>query len=68
MAENPGDIIKYNVEVVKRIFDNKKNLRRKNTRLPVEEKIRILVRLQETALTLHPNRGGGDTRMVWKLS
>ena len=67
MARNPEDVFQYHTEIVKRIFKNKTEFHRQQARLPIEEKIKILVELQKIALTLRPNRGPGDTRVVWQL-
>jgi hypothetical protein len=67
MAHNPEDVFQYHADIVKRIFKNKEEFHRQQARLPIEEKIQILVELQKIALTLRPNRGPGDTRVVWQL-
>lgn len=37
-------------------------------RLPIEEKLDTLVRLQELTLALHPPAGPNDARRVWRTS
>ena len=67
MASNPDDVYQYHADIVKRIFENKERFHRQQARLPIEEKIKILIELQKISLTLRPNRGSGDTRVVWQL-
>jgi hypothetical protein len=67
MARNPEDVFQYHTDIVKRIFKNKAEFHRQQARLPIEEKIKILVELQKIALTLRPNRDPGDPRVVWQL-
>jgi len=68
MAKNSAELFQYNTDIVKQIFKNKENFHRQQARLPIEEKIKILVELQKISLTLQPNRGSGDTRVVWQLT
>lgn len=67
MTSDSDDVYQYNADIVKRIFKNKEKFHRQQARLPIEEKIRILVELQKISLTLRPNRGSGDRRVVWQL-
>lgn len=67
MAQNPDDLFQYHPDLVQRIFSKKTEFHRQQARLPIEEKIKILVELQKIALTIRPNRGPGDTRVVWHL-
>lgn len=67
MANSSKDVYQYNTNLVKRIFKNKEKFHRQQARLPIEEKIKILIELQKIALTLRPNRGKSDRRVVWEL-
>ncbi len=67
MVNNSDDLYQYNTDIVTQIFNNKENFHRQQARLPIEEKIKILVELQKISLTLRPHRGSGDTRVVWQL-
>jgi hypothetical protein len=49
------------------IFTKKEAFHRSQARLPVEEKIRILVELQKIALSAQPRKQQADKRMVWRL-
>jgi hypothetical protein len=68
MAKNSEDMYQYHADIVKRIFENKEKFHRQQARLPIEEKIQILIELQKISLTLRPNRGPDDTRVVWQLT
>jgi hypothetical protein len=68
MAKNSDKIYPSHAEVVKRIFENKGRFHRQQARLPIEEKIRILIELQKISLTLRPNRGPDDPRVVWQVT
>lgn len=68
MKNDKDNIIKYNREIVSDIFRRKKEFHRRQARLPVEEKIKILIELQKIALTIRPRKGVEDRRAVWKLT
>ena len=68
MKKNSGICIEYNKELVTQIFKNKKQFHHKQARLPIKEKIKILVQLQKTALTIRPKRGKNDKRIVWQIT
>jgi hypothetical protein len=59
--QNTGDLVAG-------IFRKKEEFHRRQARLPIEEKIRILIELQKISLTIRPRRGRDDRRMVWQLS
>jgi hypothetical protein len=67
MQDPPDKIFKYNEDLTKKVFSAKEDLHRELAKLPVEEKIRILVKLQKIALTIKPVTGPDDTRTVWKI-
>ncbi len=67
MANNPDNIYQYNADLVKNIFEKKARFHRRQAQLPIEEKIKILIELQKIALTIRPNRGGDDKRVVWQI-
>jgi len=67
MAQKPDTIFEYHADLVQRIFDKKAEFHRQQARLPIEEKIKILVELQKIALTIRPNRDPDDRRVVWHL-
>ena len=68
MARNSEEMYQYHADIVKRIFKNKEQFHRQQARLPIEEKIQILIELQKISLTLHPKRGPNDPRVVWQLN
>lgn len=45
----------------KKLFEDKENFHKEQARLPFEEKIRILIKLQEIA-----SRIKGGNRIIWK--
>ena len=67
MAQTPDAIFEYHADLAQNIFDKKAEFHRQQARLPIEEKIRILVELQKIALTIRPNRDPDDRRVVWQL-
>jgi hypothetical protein len=68
MASKSDNIIQYNKKLVTKIFKQKKALHRQQARLPIEQKIKLLVQLQKIALTIRPKRGKKDRRVVWQLT
>lgn len=67
MAVNSESPIQYHKEFVQKIFRQKEQFHRDRARLPIEEKLRILVELQKIALTIRPKQGDGDRRFVWHI-
>ena len=67
MAAKPDGYIQYNRELVQTIFRQKEEFHRVQARLPIEEKVKILVELQKMALTIRPKQGEDDKRMVWQI-
>ena len=68
MTDKSEKVFKYNIDVVKMIFNNKEKYHHKQACLPIEEKIRILTELQKIALTIKPITGKNDKRSVWQLT
>jgi len=50
MVRSSENVIQYNRDIVQRIFDCKEFFHREQARLPIEEKIKILIKLQEIVL------------------
>lgn len=50
----------------KKLFENKEKFHKEQAKLPFEEKIRILVRLQEIAQSVHKSTAGKKIG-VWKI-
>jgi hypothetical protein len=66
MVANPENI-QYNKEIVENIFSKKEEYHLAQARLPIEEKIRILVELQKISLTIRPKKNEEDGRFVWNI-
>jgi len=67
MDTGPDSYIKYNKEIVQNIFRQKEEYHRSRARLPIEEKIKILVDLQKMSLMIRPKKSKDDKRIVWKI-
>jgi hypothetical protein len=65
MTADPEMIIQYNKDLVQKIFEQKEKLHRDLARMPIEEKIKILIELQKMSLTIRPRQGKNDRRIVW---
>ena len=58
---------KINEDKVKEIFRAKKEFHKEMARLPFEEKIEILIKLQELAVEIMPSKVKRQCK-VWKIS
>ena len=67
MINNSKNIITYHADIVKSIFDNKKFFHQKQARIPIEKKIKILIKLQKIALKTRPTTGSGFDKRVWQI-
>jgi hypothetical protein len=67
MAANPERFIQYNKNIVQDIFRKKEDYHLARARLPIEEKIKILIELQKIALTIRPKQDETDKRLVWQI-
>jgi len=67
MAANTKEHIQYTSKMVRKIFRKKEEFHTSRARLPIEEKIKMLIELQKIALTVRPKRGEDDQRMVWQI-
>ena len=54
-------------EYVKEIFVSKKQFHREQAKLPIEEKIRILIELQKMAVKTRKQDSKDKLRHVWKI-
>ena len=52
---------------LEQIFAGKDAYHKEMAMLPIEEKIKILVKLQEIAINARPDDPSGKLRMVWKI-
>jgi hypothetical protein len=67
MVANPESFIQYNKNIVQDIFRKKEEYHFAQARLPIEEKVRILIELQKMALTIRPKQNENDKRLVWQI-
>jgi len=59
--------IKYHNDFVDRVFEGKKEYHRKAAKLPIEEKVRILVELQKIAVAIKGKDTANEKRIIWQL-
>ncbi len=52
-------------KVVENIFESKKEFHKEKSKLPIEEKIKILLKLQEIAIKANPGKMEG--KKVWNI-
>ena len=52
---------------INKLFENKRKFHRMQAALPIEEKIKILVRLQEIYISIQKQKGIKTDKIVWKL-
>ncbi|RPI75267.1 MAG: hypothetical protein EHM45_15345 [Desulfobacteraceae bacterium] len=57
-----------NEDIVGAIFRQKEEFHRRQARLPIEEKIRILIELQKIAITIRPGQQPNERRQVWRIN
>jgi 16S rRNA C1402 N4-methylase RsmH len=67
MVADPESFIQYNKNIVKNIFRKKEEYHQDQARLPIEEKIKILIELQKISLTIRPKQDETDKRLVWQI-
>ncbi|MDD5672838.1 MAG: hypothetical protein PHC61_01625 [Chitinivibrionales bacterium] len=67
MAADPERFIQYNKNIVQKIFRKKVEYHLDQARLPIEEKVKILIELQKIALTIRPKQNENDKRLVWQI-
>lgn len=67
MVANPEIFIQYNKNIVQDIFRKKEEYHLAQARLPIEEKIKILIELQKMSLTIRPKQNETDKRFVWQI-
>ena len=63
MAAKSDSYIQYNKDIVRNIFQQKEEYHLAQARLPIEEKMRILVELQKMALTFRPKNPAREEGM-----
>jgi hypothetical protein len=62
-----ADKIQYHGDIVDRVFEAKKEYHRNAAKLPIEEKVRILVELQKIAVAIKNKDMAKENRLVWKI-
>lgn len=67
MPKNHDHVIQYHPALIRKIFGRKKSLHRRRAKLPIEQKIRMLLELQKIDLMVRPNKRKNDTRRVWSI-
>jgi hypothetical protein len=67
VAIDNNDFIQYHKDIVLDIFRKKHAYHCAQAKLPIEEKIKILIELQKMALTIRPKQNENDRRMVWQI-
>lgn len=67
MAANPERFIQYNKNIVQNIFRKKEKYHLAQARLPIEEKVKILIELQKISLTIRPKQNEADKRLIWQI-
>jgi hypothetical protein len=67
MAADPERSRPFDKNMVQEIFRKKEEYHRAQARLPIEEKVRILVELQKISLKIRPPEAETDKRLVWRL-
>jgi len=61
------DDIKYQHDFVDRGFEGKKEYHRNAAKLPIEEKVRILVELQKIVVNISKNNAAKESRLIWRI-
>ena len=67
MTSDSRKVIRYNRDIVQRIFENKKSFHQKQARMPIEKKIKILIELQKIVLETRQTVDPLDNKRVWQL-
>lgn len=68
MANESSSPVGTDEASVAAIFDRIREFHRRQARLPIEEKIRILIELQKIVLTARPDlQSDGRRRQVWHI-
>ena len=62
-----ADDIRYHSDIVDRVFEGKKEYHRNAAKLPIEEKVRILVELQKIAVAIKNKNTVKENRLVWQI-
>lgn len=66
MENSDKNRLYYDSKLIQKIFKNKNTFHLKLARLPIEEKIKILVELQKIVLGIRSHEEN-DTRRVWEI-
>jgi len=61
------DDIRHHADPVDRVFESKKEYHRNAAKLPIEEKVRILVELQKITVNVRGKDAAKETRRVWQI-
>lgn len=55
------------IKTIETIFKNKQNFHLRQAKIPIEEKIKILVELQKIAIDLDKSSGTISKKKVWEI-
>jgi hypothetical protein len=67
MIQKKKNEIKTAAELASEIFESKKDFHRNQAKLPIEEKIKILVELQKIVVKTQERKKDDELRIVWKI-
>ncbi|MCG7852529.1 MAG: hypothetical protein MIO92_08410 [Methanosarcinaceae archaeon] len=67
MKNNRNSIREQAAEYAKEIYESKKEFHREMAKLPIEEKIRILIELQKLSLAINHQKSCDELPRVWEI-
>lgn len=67
MNQEKKNRLKPAAELASEIFESKKEFHRNQAKLPIEEKIKILVELQKIVVKTKERKKDDGLRIVWKI-
>jgi hypothetical protein len=67
MKDKPNKIKESAADYAAKIFTSKKDFHKEQAKLPIEEKIKILIELQKIVLKTQKQEPGERLRQVWKI-
>jgi len=67
MNNKPNKVKESASDYAAKIFKAKKDFHKEQAKLPIEEKIKILIELQKIVLKTQKQKPGEGLRQVWKI-
>jgi len=67
MKNKPNKIKESPADYAAKIFEAKKDFHKEQAKLPIEEKIKILLELQKIVLKTQKQKPGERLRQIWKI-